>query len=138
MIELRFFSNLVKPFTVNICDIAHPYRLLTSQYESAKLRGLHSNVGYVGPRVAWVAWIKFLRGSTCYVGHNFYVGCVGQIYFCMGQNFLRGSIFLRVSKLFVWVKKFLRGSKFFRGSIFLWWVGKVLDLDFHNNILVVH
>ena len=38
---------------------------------------------------AWVAWIEyFLCGSTFYVGLNFYVG---QIYFCVGQNYLRGS-----------------------------------------------
>ena len=64
-------------------------------------RGLCGSVG------AWVAWVKFLsrscglrgsnyflRGLTFYVGHNFYVGCVGQIYFCVGQ------FFLRVSKIF--------------------------------------
>ena len=69
--------------------------------ESAKSRGLRGCVGCVG---AWVTWVQllrglrglrgsksFLRGSTIYVGHNFYVGCVGQ-------NFLHGS---------------LRGSKFF-------------------------
>ena len=55
--------------------------------ESAKLRGLRGNVGYVG---LWVAWVNFLRGlrvlrgSILYVCHNFYVGCVGQIHFCVG------------------------------------------------------
>ena len=50
--------------------------------ESAKSRGLHNNVGYVG------AWVNFLRGLSglrgskyIYLGHNF---CVGQIYFCVG------------------------------------------------------
>ena len=75
--------------------------------ESAKSRGLRGNVSYVG---AWVAWVKFLhglrglrgskyflRGSTFYVGHNFYVRCVGQIYFCVGQIFYVGPKFLRWS-----------------------------------------
>ena len=73
----------------------HPQGFLE---EFAKLLGLRGNVGCVG---AWVAWVKFLcglrglreskyflRGSTFYVGHNFYVGCVGQICFCVGQFFL--------------------------------------------------
>ena len=58
--------------------------------ESDKSGGLRGNVSYVGAYVAWVAWVKFLRGlrelrgskyflrgSAFYVGHNFYVGCVG-------------------------------------------------------------
>ena len=50
--------------------------------------------GNVSPWVAWVNFLRelrglrgsryFLRGSMFYVGHNFYVGCVGQIYFCVG------------------------------------------------------
>ena len=57
--------------------------------DSAKLCGLRGNVGYVGP---WVrgcvgAWVRGLRGSTFYVGHNFYVGCVGLIYFCVRHFF---------------------------------------------------
>ena len=78
--------------------------------ESAKLPGLRGNVGYVG---AWVSGcvgqsVKFLRGlhglhgskyvlhgSTCYVGPNFYVGCVGHIHFCVGQFFYVGQDFLR-------------------------------------------
>ena len=43
-----------------------------------------TNLGYVG---AWVASLRELRGS------NYYVGCVGQIYFCVGQIFLLGSLF---------------------------------------------
>ena len=35
-------------------------------------------VGYVGQNIF-------------YMGHNFYVGCVGQIYFCVSQFFLRDS-----------------------------------------------
>ena len=60
--------------------------------EYAKSRWL---LGNVGARVAWVKLLcglrglrgskYFLRGSTFYVGHNFYVGCVGQI-------FLRGTL----------------------------------------------
>ena len=66
--------------------------------ESAKSRGLRGNVSCVG---AWVNFLRglrrlreskyFLRGSAFFVGHNFYVGCVSQIYFCVGQFFLRGS-----------------------------------------------
>ena len=61
--------------------------------------------------VTWVTWVRglrglrglrgskyflrgskyFLRESTFYMGHNFYVGCVGQ-------NFMRRS--LRESKIF--------------------------------------
>ena len=61
------------------------------------IRGLRGSVG------VWVTWVTFLpglrglrgskcflRGSTFYVGHNFYASCVGQIYFCAGQSFLRG------------------------------------------------
>lgn len=54
--------------------------------------------GSVGP---WFVWVKFLHGLhgskyflhrlTFYVGPNFYVGCVRQIYFCESQNFLHGS-----------------------------------------------
>ena len=79
--------------------------------ESAKSRGLRGNAGYVG---AWICGLRrlggpkyFLHGSTFYVGNNFYLGYVGQIYFfvgqffwvdlCVGQHFLRGSkIFERV------------------------------------------
>ena len=59
--------------------------------ESAKLRGLRGNVD------PWVAWVNFLRGlrgsifyvgyvdqDVFYVGHNFYVGCVGPKIFCVG------------------------------------------------------
>ena len=59
--------------------------------ESAKSRGLRGNVGCV----------SYVGQNIFYVGHNFYVGCVGQIFlcgskwFCVGlcldQNFLRGS-----------------------------------------------
>ena len=75
--------------------------------EYAKLRGL---------RGAWVGWVIFLLGlrglhgskyllpgSTCYVGHKFNLRCMGQIYFCVGQNSLRGSIFLCGSTIFAWV-----------------------------------
>ena len=56
------------------------------------------------------AWVRGLRGSNFYagcvgyagqkifyVGHNFCMGCLGQICLCVGlcvdQNFLRGSFF---------------------------------------------
>ena len=68
----------------------------------------------------------FLHGSTFYVGHNIYVGFVGQIYFCVGQHFLCE------------LKDFLCGSKFLRGSIFFVVGLKNIDLRLHNNILVVH
>ena len=65
--------------------------------ESAKPRGLRGNMGYVGAWVAWVTWVKILF----YVVHDFCVGCVGQICFCVGlclcQNILRGSSFFRGS-----------------------------------------
>ena len=97
--------------------------------ESAKSRGLRGNVGYV---CAWVLWVKllrglrglrgskyFLRGSTFYVGHNFYVGCVGQIYF---------------SCVFAWVKAFCVGSKIMYRSNFIACVSFYL-LD---KIILVH
>ena len=78
--------------------------------ESAKSRGLRGTMGYAVACVAWVKFLRELRGlceSKCflleskfYVRHNFYVGCVGQIYFCVDQHFLRGSIF------FTWVNIF--------------------------------
>ena len=78
------------------------FRTRLEKNESAKLRGLRGNGDYVGPWVAWVrgsvgpwvAWVNFLRGlrglrgsryflrgSIFYVGHNFYVGCVGPKFF---------------------------------------------------------
>ena len=84
--------------------------------ESAKSCRLHGNVSYTGTWftwvsgcvviffmwVAWSTWVKilFLRGSTFYVGHNFYVGCVSQLYFCVGQNSLREIIFITWVKIF--------------------------------------
>ena len=86
---------------------------LKFEQSTCKLQSMLSRLGYVG---AWFAWVKFLRrlrrsrgskyflhGSICYVGHNFYLGCVCQIYFYMNQTFLRGS------KIFSWVRLFLRG-----------------------------
>ena len=62
--------------------------------------------GSVGP---WVAWVKILGGlpgyvgqNMSYVGHNFYVGCVGQIYLC-------GSIFF--AWVFAWVTIICVGLK---------------------------
>ena len=68
-------------------------------------------MGYLGP------WVRGLRGSNIYmgcvgyVGQNiFYVGCVGQIHFCVGQTFLRG--YFRGLKFFAWVQHFLLGLIF--------------------------
>lgn len=49
------------------------------------------------------------------MGHNFYVGSVGQMYFCMGQNFLCDS------KMFAWV--------IFLGSFFYFTILKLIILD---------
>ena len=66
------------------------------------VRGLRCSVD---ARFAWVKFLRRLRGlrgsKFFYVGHNFNVGCVGQIYFCVGQNLLHGSMFLRDSTFFV-------------------------------------
>ena len=89
-------------------------------------------MGRVGP------WVRRLRGlnlyvscvgqNIFYVGHNFYVGCVDQIFFCMG---CRGQIYfyvgcvgqkyfcmgLCVVKICCVGPKFVRGSTFFLGGI---------------------
>ena len=101
------------------------------------MHGLRGSVG------AWVAWVKFLRGlrglrgskyflrgSSFYVGLNFYVGCVGQTFFMWVQIFLHESF--RGSKFFGWVQQLLPGSIFRSES------KKSLDWRFHNNILVAH
>ena len=58
----------------------------------------------MGCVVTWVSCVRglhgskyFLRGSAFYAGHNFYMGCVGQVYFFVGQFFFQGSTFLRGS-----------------------------------------
>ena len=107
-----------KPIVTNVYQIKEYWK-----NESAKLRGLRDNVGYVG---AWVACVKFLRGLrglrrskyflrglTFYVGHNFYMGCVGQIYFCVGQFFYVGQHFLCELKFFS------QGLSFCVGQFFL-------------------
>ena len=58
---------------------ASPYGKLKNNaglfiFESAKLCGLS---GLCGSKY-------FVCGSIFYLGHNFYVGCMGQIYFCVG------------------------------------------------------
>ena len=40
----------------------------------------------------YVLCVGYVGLNIFYVGHNFYVSFVSQIYFCVGQNFLRGSI----------------------------------------------
>ena len=66
--------------------------------------GLWGSVG------TWVAWVKIYVGCVSYVGqnifyvgHNFYVGCVGQIYFCVGPEFF--------AWVFAWVTIFCVGLK---------------------------
>ena len=66
---------------------------------------------------AWVAWVKSLRGlrgSIFYVGHNFYVGCVGQKYFCV--SLFVGQIYFSMGLCMV--KIFCVGPRFVRGLIF--------------------
>ena len=62
-----------------------------------------------------------------YVGHNFIVGCVGQIYFCLdlcvGQNILLGS-------------KFLCGSFFLCGSAFTYEL-KLIYYTTINNLGII-
>ena len=73
---------------------------------------------YLSPFVAWVELLRGLPGlggskyslrrPTCYVCHNFYMGCVGQKCFLRGSIFLQGakllqaSFFLRVGLRFSW------------------------------------
>ena len=66
--------------------------------ESAKLRGLHGNVGYVG---AWIVWVKFLRGLS---------GLRDSKYFLFGSNIILCRSYCR-SKIFA-VFFFFRGSAF--------------------------
>ena len=102
--------------------------------KSAKSRGLLGNVGYVG---AWGAWVKFLRGlrglrrsNIFYVGHNFYVGFVSQICFCVCQTFYVGPKFF--AWVFPWVQQFLLRSILGGES------KKHINCRFHNNVLVAH
>ena len=47
---------------------------------------VHDWSGSVGAWVKFLRELRGLRGSKYfYVGHNFYVGWVGMIYFCVGQ-----------------------------------------------------
>ena len=91
--------------------------LIHTEYnKSATSRGLCCKVCCKGPWAVWVEFLhelhklheskRFLRGSTFYVDYNFYVGCLGQKYLCVGQNFLRGS------------KKIFRESKIRIGQFF--------------------
>ena len=96
-------------------------------FESAKSRGLRGNVG------AWVVWVKFLpglrellgskyflRGSTFYVGHNFYVGCVGQ-------SLLRGLHGSNIifAWVFAWVQNF-RVVQFFFAWVSFYLLDEIL------------
>ena len=44
------------------------------------------------------------RGNVGCVGHNIYVDCIGQIYFCVGLSVGKKSS--RGSKIFPWIKYF--------------------------------
>ena len=73
-----------------------------------RLRGLHASK-------------YFLHGSTFYVGHSFYVGCVGQFLFCVGcVGLCAGQVYFCMGLCVV--KIFCVGPKFVRESIF-WGVG---------------
>ena len=101
--------------------------------ESAKPCGLRGNMRYVGASVPWVfrlpgsnfyvGYMGSMGLNFIYVGHNFYVVCVGRIYFCVGQLFYVSQHFLSE------VKFFCEGLSFCVGQ-FNW--------CFNNNILVIH
>ena len=61
--------------------------------------------------VTWVTWVRGLRGLRGLLGSTFYVGCVGQIYFCVGQIFLRGSLRGSFLTIVIVGHNFLRESK---------------------------
>ena len=66
-----------------------------------------------------------------YVGHNFSVGYVGRIYFCVGlcvgENILRGS------KIFAWSFFFLRKSAFiYQMKLIYYSTTNSLDIFFVN------
>ena len=71
-------------------------------------------VGCVVTWIPWVAWEKLshglpgIRGSTFYIGHNFYVSRVGEIYIWMSQNILH------VLSFSVGCGSFCAGQKNFR------------------------
>ena len=68
-------------------------------------------MGCVGTWVAWVRGMRGLRGLRGLRGSTFYVGCEGQIYICVGQIFLRGSLRGSFLTIFIVGHSFLRGSK---------------------------
>ena len=97
LLKYYFIYNIFFSFII-------PDLCMSIRKESAKLRGLLGNVGYVS---AWVAWVP-----GC-------VGCVGQIFtwvvwvkiFLTFVSMLRGSYFLRG----------LRGLVFLDGWTFFTW-----------------
>ena len=68
--------EFVRRISVNLPQIASRtiYKSFIRPHldESAKSRGLRGNVGCV----------SYVGQNIFYVGHNFYVGCVGQIFLC--------------------------------------------------------
>ena len=75
------------------------------------VRGLRRCVGCVGQFFTRELRVGYVSENIFYVGHKFYAGCVGQIYFCVSQVLLRES--LRGSKCFMWFKNFCVGQVFF-------------------------
>ena len=80
-----------------------------------RVRGLRGSVGLwvhgLRGSIFYVGCVDYVGQNTFYVGHNFYLGCVGRIYFCVGQIFFRGSNFFCVDLCMG--QNFLRGSQIF-------------------------
>ena len=55
----------------------------------------------------YVDCVDYVGQNIFYMGHNFYVGYVSQMYFAWVQMFLHGST------LFTWVQNFCAGQFFF-------------------------
>ena len=129
-IHTVYMPYLFKISNNNICQATHKYiqlypinksfsfNVIFSMEMKKKLpllpKSLLNCLGYMGPLIAWFIFLKGLHGpifyvecvgyvgqNNFYVCHNFYLGCVDQIYFFMTQFFLRGS------KIFAWVNFYL-------------------------------
>ena len=68
----------------------------------------------------YVGCMGYVGQNMFYMGHNFYVRFMGQIYSCVGQNSCVGQFVFCGSKSYR--LNFLRGSKFLHGSTFWGWV----------------